>query len=208
MYANRDDAMPLLGDLATPGWLSDSDFGVGDDVFYPGLFTKLHGEKHMLPVLRCGTVAAIPKEQVLIALDRKGEKTLSIEAYVIEARSWEGFSGAPVFLYNPVEEQLRRILEKSEPFERVGPTLVSYTMGKGTRSAAPSKVIGIVSSYWDYDPKMSTHPVHAGLAIVVPIQYVRNFLRDHEVLMKERKSIREREERRGTRRGAVRGAGA
>jgi hypothetical protein len=67
--------------------------GLGDEVFVVGLFHKHMGKKRNIPVVRFGSICAMPEEPVYSErLDR------DIQAYLIESRSIGGLSGAPVFV--------------------------------------------------------------------------------------------------------------
>jgi hypothetical protein len=166
--------------------------GEGDEVFYPGLFTKFHGRHQMLPVVRFGHISLMPYEPIPIEWHdpaRNKNSLRDIEAYLIEAKSWHGFSGSPVFLYYPLEELVRRALNKAERDRgmRDDNTLQRFTdMRQGLRQA---NMIGIVSAYWDYEADLRRkYSVHAGLAVVIPTDAVIELL-NGEVLMSERKKI-------------------
>jgi len=66
--------------------------GVGDDVFFPGLFSRHTGLQNNIPIVRIGNIAAMPHEKVDTSLG-------FMDAYLIEARSIGGLSGSPVFVY-------------------------------------------------------------------------------------------------------------
>lgn len=81
--------LTLIRGQETPDWIR-----AGTDVFYPGLFYLRSGDQRNLPVLRFGTISALPDEPIYI-------KTFgaAIEAYLVESRSIGGLSGSPVFAY-------------------------------------------------------------------------------------------------------------
>lgn len=64
----------------------------GSDVFFTGLFTPYLGAEKNYPVVRFGRVALVTDEKI----DWEGTKT---ELYLIEAGSYGGNSGSPVFFY-------------------------------------------------------------------------------------------------------------
>ena len=64
----------------------------GDDVFFTGLFLGHFGKNKNYPIVRFGKVAMIPDEQV------EWDGTL-MDLYLMEAQSFEGNSGSPVFFY-------------------------------------------------------------------------------------------------------------
>ena len=65
--------------------------GPGLDVFLSGLFHMHAGVKKNIPIVRVGTVAAMPDEKIKTS-------TAEIDAYLIESRSIGGLSGSPVFV--------------------------------------------------------------------------------------------------------------
>lgn len=67
------------------------DIGVGDEVFLPGLFVSHTGKTRNIPIIRVGNIAATPDEPVNTFIG-------SMPAYLVEARSIGGLSGAPVFV--------------------------------------------------------------------------------------------------------------
>ncbi|BBO34803.1 hypothetical protein [Lacipirellula parvula] len=66
--------------------------GPGSDLFFPGLFVRHKGTKSNIPIIRTGTIAAMPIEP--IETDQG-----TVRAYLAEARSIGGLSGSPVFTH-------------------------------------------------------------------------------------------------------------
>ena len=77
--------------VATHETLTGEDLGVGDDVFLAGLFVSHAGQGRNEPIVRSGTIAAMPAEDVLTTQGY-------MRAYLIESRSVGGLSGSPVFV--------------------------------------------------------------------------------------------------------------
>jgi len=69
---------------------------IGDEVFMAGRFATHPGKERNVPVVRFGNVAMMPWET--IEQPKRGHNQLS---YLAEMRSLPGFSGSPVFLYQP-----------------------------------------------------------------------------------------------------------
>jgi hypothetical protein len=65
--------------------------GVTDVIHSVGLFTIKPGLVRNIPVVRTGTIAAMPEEPVSTPVG-------TMEAYLVELRSIRGLSGAPVFI--------------------------------------------------------------------------------------------------------------
>ena len=76
--------------LLTEEVISKLHVGVGDEVFLPGLFVSRPGEIRNLPIIRTGTIAAMPGEPIQTSYGYH-------PAYLVETRSAGGMSGAPVF---------------------------------------------------------------------------------------------------------------
>jgi hypothetical protein len=76
---------------ATQDAIREYEIGVGNEVFIAGLFHPHHGTNNNIPVIRVGSIAAMPTEPV-------GTKLGPMNAYLIDTRSIRGLSGAPVFV--------------------------------------------------------------------------------------------------------------
>lgn len=81
--------------------LNTNGIGVGDEVFFAGLFINHYGRETNTPILRVGNIAAMPHEPI-------ETHDGPMEAYLVECRSIGGLSGSPVFVqlapirYNPL----------------------------------------------------------------------------------------------------------
>jgi hypothetical protein len=88
--------------VPTEGFIHDEEdrvakgVGIGDECFSIGIFVLAKGERSNTPLLRYGTIAMIPADRVTTTA--YGD----IEAYLTEARSLGGVSGAPVFVRESV----------------------------------------------------------------------------------------------------------
>jgi len=71
--------------------------GPGDDVFMVGRYIEHEGKYKNLPVVRFGNIAMMPHEHIL-QWEREDHKQ---ESFLVDMRSISGFSGSPVFSYNP-----------------------------------------------------------------------------------------------------------
>jgi hypothetical protein len=70
----------LREEMVTDDVIKRWDIGIGDEVFFPGLFIHHGGQGRNLPIVRAGTLAAMRDEPIKT-------KEGSISAYLIEARS-------------------------------------------------------------------------------------------------------------------------
>jgi hypothetical protein len=146
--------------ILTPEYVANNDVGAGDEVFVAGLLARHFGRGRNIPVIRTGTIAAMPEEPV--DLGGLGEQ----EVYLIESRSIGGLSGSPVFLHTP-------------PFRVVG-TQVQNCVGHDTEY-----LLGINIGLFKTNPVSDQAPseklahreeflelMSSGIAVVVPIQRV------------------------------------
>jgi hypothetical protein len=73
----------------TPERIDKHYIGIGDEVYIPGMFIGRIGQKSNLPILRVGTIAAMPEEPIETEYGYH-------DAFLIEVRSIDGLSGSPV----------------------------------------------------------------------------------------------------------------
>lgn len=157
--------LPSASSVLTPYAIDMLGFGVGDEVFFPGLFTRHAGTTSNVPIVRTGTIAA------MLTTGVEGGRG-SMEAYLIEARSIGGLSGSPVFIQIPPAQSWR-------------PT--NETLATGQRR--PRRIVprflfmGLIHGHWDVRPvpdtaadAMSDEVVNMGIAIVVPAVRVMEVL--------------------------------
>ena len=88
--------------LMKDGWVSELQLnhphhpiGIGDRVYFPGLFAHHFGKERLQPIIRQGIVASMNREPILTELD--GQST-EIDAYLVEVHSIGGLSGSPVIM--------------------------------------------------------------------------------------------------------------
>jgi hypothetical protein len=150
--------------------------GIGDDLFIAGLFTKKEGRHQNLPIVRIGTIAAMPTEPFI---DASGEP---YDAYLVEARSIGGLSGSPVFAY-------------MEGRRRIEGGILGGVLG-----GDEIHILGLVRAHWDHKADASMldytgdelQSVNMGIAIVTPIQEVADVLNGEELTKQRRRKDRER----------------
>src|SRR5262249_19033104 len=75
----------------TPEMMELNKIGIGDEVYFPGLFTRAPSETRTLPILRHGNIAMLPIGPIQV-------ESRFAEVVLIEARSIGGISGSPVFV--------------------------------------------------------------------------------------------------------------
>ena len=135
-----------------------SDFGAGDDTFMVGRFFSHSGKQRNTPSLRFGNIAMLPFEKV------KLDDGFMQEAFLVETRSISGFSGSPVFVYEPTSET--RLLdggwESSGISDLVGrPRLLGIDCGHVPKHEK------IIDKAGDPHPDWKVN-ANTGMAIVIP----------------------------------------
>jgi hypothetical protein len=124
-------AFPIQG-IADQDFIAKNDIGIGDEVFFPGLFAPHKGETKNIPIVRIGTIAAMAEEPVSCMLPDK--KAIAMDAFLVECRSIGGLSGSPVF---------------------VTPGLVRFMEGKIRATSNPHRafrVLGLMHGHFKLDP--------------------------------------------------------
>ncbi len=141
--------------------LATLNIGVGTDMFFTGMFTGFLGEKKSYPIVRFGKLAMIPDEKISFA----GQWT---EGYLMEAFSFGGNSGSPVF-FAPSPDNTPGIL-------------VAGTL--------PIKIAGVMKGFFgDYEqiqllqnqaatpgPPIPVSNGNTGVALIVPAKFISEIL--------------------------------
>jgi hypothetical protein len=160
----------LLTDEMSAGADEDgTHIGLGDEVCIPALFTRGTGRRLNLPSVRMGALALMPTEPVRT---RSGAVEIDMEAYLIEARSLGGLSGAPVFVRAAMDGGVSREMQ----------------------------LLGLMHGHWDPPPgaihdavtdaamtgeetgKEKAEAVTRGIGLVVPAKKIREALFQAELV--------------------------
>jgi hypothetical protein len=154
----------------TPALIEAEQIGPGDDVFFPGLFVHHKGESENIPIVRTGTIAAMPTEPI-----RTSTQGL-MKAYLIEARSIGGLSGSPVFLHLEGPRALRardlmNRFNKTRDFGAAWNSFFIIGMVQGHYSTRD-----ILDSPGDDSFDMRSRSINDGIAIVVPFEDIEEIL--------------------------------
>jgi hypothetical protein len=152
--------------LASSACLRDDqfeEFGIapGIDLFFPGLFVRNPGDSKNIPIIRTGTIAAIPDEKTRTA-------TGAAHVYLAEMRSIGGHSGSPVFVHFNMQHRWVRHTTKAEPEN-------------------PLVLLGVVQGHFQLRPDEFTastptsarrygEDFNSGIAIIVPAKEILNVL--------------------------------
>jgi hypothetical protein len=85
--------------LLTKRAIAEHQIGVGDEVFMVGRFINHDGKQKNTPTARFGNISMMPDEPI------RHPTGIMQESFVVEARSFAGFSGSPVFVWIPGSDQ-------------------------------------------------------------------------------------------------------
>jgi hypothetical protein len=137
--------------------------GIGDDVYVPGMFVARLGQRQNLPILRIGTIAAMPDEPI--------ETKYGLhDAFLVEVRSIDGLSGSPVCI-NMIDRTIppyaprRGLPHPAQP--RPGYLLAGMVLGYN-EVYNPRDAIEIRERASDPVTRAIV-PLNTGIAVVLPI---------------------------------------
>jgi hypothetical protein len=85
------DCIPMPATLEENPGPGGRAIGLGDETFAIGLFKNRAGKERNIPIVRLGSIAALPGEPIY-------SKWGDVSAYLVEMRSIAGLSGSPVFV--------------------------------------------------------------------------------------------------------------
>ncbi len=143
----------------TPEMISQQELGIGDDLFFPGLFTQRPGEERNLPIVRIGNIAGMPEESVTTQCG------VLRPPYLVEARSLGGLSGSPVFWHPGSTRTISGDLnmQPGSPFFLLGLVHGHYVKEGGTWD----------TSEMTLTDGLNSNSANMGIAIVVPANDIR-----------------------------------
>jgi hypothetical protein len=155
--------------LITDEFAQEHGIGEGDEVIFIGLFVNYWGADRAQPIVRFGNISLGTRGKVPLKLNPAEDPAL-VDAYLVEARSWGGHSGAPAFVsFTPTRELM--------------------TTGKFHQEGMTGMLLGLVQGHFDIETKVkfigdmpgSGHVnVNAGIAAVIPAQKIRDTLMERE----------------------------
>jgi hypothetical protein len=170
--------MPLAQQMqADESRLQDLGVGIGDEIVIAGLFTRRTGREKNLPIVRFGNIAAMPEEPLY-----DSKTGLDYQAYLIEARSFGGLSGSPVFVYFGGDRMVSGVVREQPP--------------KGYRMLI---LLGILRGHWEHEEPVpfasafsdESPKINWGIAVVTPATELLKLLRSEEFVKVRRKLDRE-----------------
>jgi hypothetical protein len=138
--------------------------GPGDELVVVGLFTRHHGQARNRPIVRVGTVAAMPDEPIATTESH-------VRAYIAEMRSIGGLSGSPVFL-------------------RLYPTHANQSDGQSDRRSY--FLLGQVRGHWDSRGTFGqelNQEINMGMALITPVDDLLSVLYSESLVTKRRDAV-------------------
>jgi hypothetical protein len=145
---HRDFAFKTIGldQFLTPEVSARYAIGPGDSLCTVGLFSAHFGEQRNYPIVRLGSIAAMPNEPLRGGTGRP--------VYIAEMRSIGGLSGSPVFV-------------------RLDPNRLASVLGLTGESIF---LVGVLQGHWNYPTQglalaftdAELQSVNMGMAMVVP----------------------------------------
>lgn len=169
MHLDVDSGM-MFTDFANPR----ATFGIGDEVVIAGMFQQHMGEARNIPIIRTGSIAAMPEEPIETNYG-------SHHAYLIEARSIDGLSGSPVFAassYAKLQDG------KVTPRAQINFKLLGVLLG--TNEVLNDKdYVEVRSSGYESDRDAIRTLMNTGIGIVAPVDLLVETVK-HPEIVKER----------------------
>ncbi len=161
----------------------------GDEICIVGLFHWHSGQERNVPIVHSGTVSLLPDpdEKVLIR-NRTTGAIERAEVYLVEAQTFEGLSGAPVF-------------------QREQVALTDFPKHNGDYPVADTgaQLLGVYTGAWDGPPSEALaadrkwgadRRIPAGMGLVVPAERIMETIMSDDGLKKQRAEvIKEKKER-------------
>jgi hypothetical protein len=178
--------VPLFGpSILTEDVIRERDVGIGDEVFIAGMFVSRLGETKNIPILRSGTIAAMPEEKIETAYGYH-------DAYLIEARSIDGLSGSPVFVQMPHW----RMMDGQPKFQHgQAQYMLGMLLGHG-QVGNPGDTIEILQPGARRPASRKIEvavPLNTGIGIVLPISHIIEAVEQPAIHQRREESLRKRD---------------
>jgi hypothetical protein len=136
--------------------------GIGSETYVAGMFVGRIGERRNIPILRVGTIAAMPGEPIATEY---GEH----DAFLVEIRSIDGLSGSPVCVHMPAPILPSDVLvdRRSTPYHH-GYYLMGMVLGYN-EVLNPTDNILFQDRSRNGANKRVMAPLNTGIAVVMPL---------------------------------------
>ncbi len=155
--------------LASDRHIRGEKVGAGDEIFFVGLFSEHYGQEHNLPVVRFGNISLMPSEKLSVRVAE--DMIIQVYGYLVEAMSWPGHSGSPVFIYFPFDREPGTSRIAVYPLQNPDPL-------SGTEQF---KLLGLVCAHYPIEQEVKASDTipeeqkgriyeQSGMAVVIPAQ--------------------------------------
>jgi hypothetical protein len=144
--------------------------GVGTDMFFTGMFTGFLGEKKSYPIVRFGKLAMVPDEKI------KFSGSLA-EGYLMEAFSFGGNSGSPVFFY-PSSDNTPGMMNLGPPNIKIAGVMRGFF-------GDPEQILFAENPSAANGPPIPYSKGNTGIAFVVPAHFISEIL--HSEILEARR---------------------
>lgn len=169
-----DHHVILKEGFVSDAFLQQFHVGVGDDLYFPGLFIWHMGRTRLSPIVRQGTIAGMPEDPIYS--DWLGP----MEAFLAEVRSIGGLSGSPVFIH---KSPWRYPPELSEDDEA---SAAYFKYSSNTENPNPEAFVGLVHGHFDEKGKLvdtlTARAVNTGISVIVPAKQVYEVVYQDKIL--------------------------
>ena len=163
--------------LLTEDNVKDGGIGIGDTIFFVGLFSEYSGRTNDKPIVRFGNLSLM-HEEIPLKLIPGSDTTTMADAYLVEAHSWSGQSGSPVFVYYAVDRKPGIIELRGQRFALFGLAQGHFDISQNV------KFIGDILG-------SGTVPVNSGMAAVIPSQKIIDTLMMEELVEQRKADLEE-----------------
>lgn len=180
-YTSISEPMAATADVR-----EESNVGIGDTVFFAGLFYSNPGRRRNIPILRMGTIAAIPEEPV--PTSTFGDT----EVILIEARSIGGLSGSPVFV------ELRRKIrtKRTRVAEAHDQPQIRRAFGWAGMVRGHWDIEGLTEADDSDEEESQRRKINTGIAVVVPVDQIMGLLSHPDIEEEMQEAIMARKKKR------------
>jgi hypothetical protein len=184
---DRDHLPVPKEDFASREKFGPEQVGIGDELFLVGVFPSASGTEGNTPIVRKGNLAMLPEGKVRVKRDQREQY---IDAFLIEAHSFGGISGSPIFVRETTRVRTQ-----------------AYGKSYDARMVGPQYLLGLVWGHYEIDSQdiNAMHPrppvgqelgLNLGIGIAVPAWKILETL-NHSQLLAQRRSVEDESARSG-----------
>ena len=178
----------VMDDFLSSSEIARYGVGVGNEVATIGLFLSHHGEERNEPVVRMGNISCMPRERI-----QSRKRFGAVNGYIIEARSFGGLSGSPVFVdveHEPEMHEYSRFRDRNPQIRTIP-------------AKRRNHILGLILGHWDMQqvapPGIKLDPatrldgaINMGMSIVIPSQHILDTINSAPVIARQNQLIEAR----------------